>query len=98
MLSPTNEKTCIELRKWEILVARLPGKGVNIQLRFMTAKTVFRLFLRTCLLLSVASGSGAGGVYRATGAVLSDLEASKSTNLQFPGPGVPPLVIMVDPA
>src|SRR6187401_2155627 len=91
-----NEKTCNGLRKWEILIARLPGNGVKIQLRSMTAKTVFRMFLRSCLLLAVASGSGAGGSYRATGAVLSDLGASSPTNLQFPG--VPPFVLLVDPA
>ena len=57
----------------------------------MTAKTVFRLFLRSCLLLAIASGSGAGGLYRATGAV-----ASNTANL-FPGPGVPPFLIFSDP-
>ena len=43
-------------------------------------KTVFSLFLRGCLLLAIASGSGAGGLGRA-----NDAAALTTANFQIPG-------------
>ncbi|MEO8429223.1 MAG: Ig-like domain-containing protein [Verrucomicrobiota bacterium] len=60
-------------------------------------KTVFQWLFRSCLLLAIVSGSGAGSLCRAQGAVTLDPEASKAVNLQFPGVGVPPFLIFTDP-